>query len=86
MSAKRNIVKAAKDYVIWSASASAAAAAMETVIDEPSENQELAIGLSSAGIGFVVAHSVKARTDKMIDTVADWRQNRKVAKTVETVA
>ena len=78
----RKIVKSLKDYVVWSATASAASYAMNTVIDEPTENQDAGIELGSAAIGFVVMRAAKSRTDQMIDSVVDWRTNRKVAESL----
>lgn len=81
MSTKRRIVTSVKDYVVWQSAATLSVAAMNTVVDEPTENQEAGIELSSAALGFVVMRAVKPKTDQMINSVIDWRKNRKVAET-----
>ena len=79
MTTKRRFVTAVKDYVVWQSAASLSVIAMNTVVDEPTENQEAGIELSSAALGFVVMRTVKPKTDQLLNAAIDWRKNRKVA-------
>lgn len=81
----RNFVKPVKDYLVWNVTANAATIAAYTVIDEPTENQETGIEVGAAMLGCAVMFKTKARTDQVIESIADWRQNRKTAKTVAEV-
>lgn len=81
MFTKRNIVKAVKDYIVMTVVANATSVAINTVVDEPTENQETGIWAASALTGVVVAQVTRKRTDRMIDSIADWRKNRKVEET-----
>lgn len=78
----RNIAKFAKDQIIWSAATSATVAAINTVVDEPTENQETGIKVGSLTVGYLVMLQLREVTDRPIDALADWRNARKVAKTV----
>lgn len=82
MFTKRNVAKFVKDQVIWTAATSVAGTAINTIVDEPTENQEIAIEVGSTAIGWIAMRSVKSRTDQMIDDFANWRHDRKVAKDI----
>lgn len=85
MVTKREIAKGAKNYIIMKGVAAATYTAATTVIDEPTETQETVIGAGSIAVGVATMYAVKSRTDQMIDNFADWRANRKAAKTVAEV-
>lgn len=74
---KRGVVKFVKDQIIWTAAAQATETAINTVFEEPTENQETGIEVTSLVVGYVAMRSLKERTDRMIDTVADFSFSRK---------
>lgn len=82
---KRAFAIAAKDFIIMKGVTAATYTAATSVIDEPTEGQETAIGAGSVVVGVVAMIQLKSRTDKMINDFADWRTNRKTAKTVTEV-
>lgn len=85
MPARRNIVKFVKDVTITAVAAQAMESAIHTVVNETTESQDTGIRIASLLIGLDVAGRVQDRTDTMIDTVADWRKNRKLAKSLSAV-
>lgn len=85
MFTKRNIVKFAKDQIVLTVATAATRTAIETVVEEPTENQEIGIAAASAVNGFMVMYAVRSKTDQWIDSIADWRQNRKVAESLPAV-
>lgn len=85
MPAPRNIVKFVKDVTITAVASQAMESAIHLVVDETTESQDTGIRIASLLIGLDVAGRVQDRTDTMIDAVADWRKNRKLAETPPAV-
>jgi hypothetical protein len=85
MFTKRNIAKFVKDQIVWTAATAATSTAIHTVVEEPTENQEIGIEIGSLAVGYMAMLKLQSVTDRPIDAVANWRENRKVAKTAAEV-
>ena len=85
MFTKRNIAKFVKDQIIVSVAASATCAAINTCVDEPTETQEIGIEAASLTVGYLAMLKLRSLTDRPIDAIANWRDNREVAETLPAV-
>ena len=77
----RKVAKFATRVAVYAGSMYGTEAALNAIIGDPNEEPTAGLHTGSMMIGAVIGYEISARTDAVIDAVADKRLARKAQKT-----
>jgi hypothetical protein len=81
---KRRVAKFVARNAVWTGTTALAHTAVDQFVDaEEGSVEETGIDLACLTIGFAAMIKLEPLTDRMVDRVADWRQDRQLKKVIK---